>query len=117
MPDNLANNQGLPQSNFAFLQVWEDLTELMVRAQSAEAALKAGPAGPCDPRIAGFYARNALEYMVKLVFDLDSWLTHPRHDTGLMSSIHDKGFKDNLPYDLFPKLKLIIKLGNEAVHG
>ncbi|WP_438465557.1 DEAD/DEAH box helicase family protein [Marinomonas sp. PE14-40] len=117
MPDNLTNHQGLPQSNFAFLQVWEDLSELMVRAQSAEAALKASPAGPCDPRIAGFYARNALEYMVKLVFDLDTWLTHPRHDTGLMSLIHDKGFKDNLPYDLFPKLKLIIKLGNEAVHG
>ncbi|MFQ1885493.1 DEAD/DEAH box helicase family protein [Aeromonas veronii] len=86
-------------------------TEILARAQSAEANIKS------DPRIAGFYARNALELMVETVFDIDNWLTRPRHDVTLMSLIHDKGFKENLASNLFPKLKLVIKIGNEAVHG
>ena len=85
--------------------------EMLTRARNAEANIKS------DPRIAGFYARNALELMVETVFDVDNWLARPRHDTTLMSLIHDKGFKDNLSINLFPKLKLIIKIGNEAVHG
>ncbi len=86
-------------------------TEILARAQSAEANIKS------DPRIAGFYACNALELMVETVFDIDNWLTRPRHDVTLMSLIHDKGFKENLASNLFPKLKLVIKIGNEAVHG
>lgn len=85
--------------------------EILSRAKSAEANIKS------DPRIAGFYARNALELMVETVFDIDKWLSRPRHDTTLMSLIHDSEFKKNLRHDLFPKLKLIIKIGNEAVHG
>ena len=100
-----------PSSNFAFMDVWAELAELKARAQSAEANIYS------DPRIAGFYARNALELMVETVFDIDKWLNRPRHDTTLMSLIHDSEFKKNLRHDLFPKLKLIIKVGNEAVHG
>ena len=100
-----------PNSNFAFMQVWDQLAELMARAQNAEANIQS------DPRIAGFYARNALELMVETVFDIDKWLSRPRHDATLMSLIHDSEFKKNLRHDLFPKLKLIIKIGNEAVHG
>jgi type I restriction enzyme, R subunit len=100
-----------PNSNFAFMQVWDALDELMARAQNAEANIQS------DPRIAGFYARNALELMVETVFDIDKWLSRPRHDATLMSLIHDSEFKKNLRHDLFPKLKLIIKIGNEAVHG
>lgn len=84
---------------------------LLSRAQSAETSVKT------DPRIAGFYARNTLELMVEAVFDLDNWLQRPGYDKTLMSLIHDKEFKHNLSHGLFPKLKLIIKLGNEAVHG
>ena len=83
--------------------------EIQLRAKNAEANIKS------DPRIAGFYARNALELMVETVFDIDNWLTRPRHDATLMSLIHDKGFKQNLSSNLFPKLKLIIKIGNESV--
>lgn len=101
----------LPNSNFAFMKVWDALAELMARAQNAEANIQS------DPRIAGFYARNALELMVETVFDMDKWLSRPRHDATLMSLIHDREFKKNLRHDLFPKLKLIIKIGNEAVHG
>ena len=112
-------------SNFAFIQTAllaaqqssnaqrfiELGQELLSRAQSAEASVKT------DPRIAGFYARNTLELMVEAVFDLDNWLQRPGYDKTLMSLIHDKDFKQNLSHGLFPKLKLIIKLGNEAVHG
>ena len=110
-------------SNFSFFEVALEVqnisgdvfstscAEMLSRAQSAEANIKS------DPRIAGFYARNALELMVETVFDIDKWLSRPRHDATLMSLIHDSEFKKNLRHDLFPKLKLIIKIGNEAVHG
>lgn len=110
-------------SNFSFFEVALKIqnisgdvfstacAEMLSRAQSAEANIKS------DPRIAGFYARNALELMVETVFDIDKWLNRPRHDSSLMSKIHEPSFKKNLGYSLFPKLKLIIKIGNEAVHG
>ena len=77
-------------SNFAFFDVALDAqsatndlfsmrcAEILTRAKNAESNIKT------DPRIAGFYARNALELMVETVFDIDNWLTRPRHDTTLM---------------------------------
>ena len=107
-------------SNFGFMDValngGNDVyttrcAEMQTRAKNAESNIKT------DPRIAGFYARNALELMVETVFDIDNWLTRPRHDATLMSLIHDKDFKQNLETHLFPKLKLVIQVGNEAVHS
>ncbi|OEF93687.1 DEAD/DEAH box helicase family protein [Vibrio splendidus] len=107
-------------SNFGFMDValngGNDVyttrcAEIQTRAQNAESNIKT------DPRIAGFYARNALELMVETVFDIDNWLARPRHDATLMSLIHDKDFKQNLETHLFPKLKLVIQVGNEAVHS
>ena len=108
-------------SNFAFFELalkaadneafTASCSEILARAKNAETNIKS------DLRIAGFYARSALELMVELVFDLDKWLHRPRHDTTLMGLIHDSEFKKNLCHDLFPKLKLIIQLGNDAVHG
>jgi type I restriction enzyme R subunit len=107
-------------SNFAFMDVALNggcdvfttrCVEIQTRAKNAESNIKT------DPRIAGFYARNALELMVETVFDIDNWLTRPRHDATLMSLIHDKDFKQNLETHLFPKLKLVIQVGNEAVHS
>ncbi|PAU38499.1 restriction endonuclease subunit R [Vibrio coralliilyticus] len=115
-----AKGNSSQQSNFAFMDValngGNDVyttrcTEIQTRAQNAERNIKT------DPRIAGFYARNALELMVETVFDIDNWIARPRHDATLMSLIHDKGFKQNLTTNLFPKLKLVIKVGNEAVHS
>ncbi|MEZ9783421.1 restriction endonuclease subunit R [Vibrio breoganii] len=107
-------------SNFGFMDValngGNDVyttrcAEIQTRAQNAESNIKT------DPRIAGFYARNALELMVETVFDIDNGITHPRHDKGLMSLIHDRSFKQSLTTNIFPKLKLIILIGNEAVHS
>ena len=120
MSDTANSSPRAEGSNFAFMDAaltgGSDVyttrcTEIQTRAQSAESNIKT------DPRIAGFYARNALELMVETVFDIDNWLTRPRHDVTLMSLIHDKGFKQNLTTNLFPKLKLVIKVGNEAVHS
>ena len=61
---NSEDKSSQPSSNFAFMQVWDALAELMARAQNAEANIQS------DPRIAGFYARNALELMVETVFDI-----------------------------------------------
>ncbi|MFC5080613.1 type I restriction enzyme EcoKI subunit R [Vibrio thalassae] len=115
-----AEGRSSQKSNFAFMDValngGSDVyttrcAEIQTRAKNAERNIKT------DPRIAGFYARNALELMVETVFDIDNWLARPRHDVTLMSLIHDKGFKQNLTTNLFPKLKLVIKVGNEAVHS
>jgi len=119
----MSNTVSQSKSNFAFIEAalpvqtsasdtfTVSCEEILARAKSAEDNIKT------DPRIAGFYARNTLELMVETVFDIDNWLTRPRHDVTLMSLIHDKDFKKNLSTNLFPKLKLIIKIGNEAVHG
>lgn len=115
-----AKGNSSQQSNFAFMDValngGSDVyttrcAEIQTRAKNAERNIKT------DPRIAGFYTRNALELMVETVFDIDNWIARPRHDVTLMSLIHDKGFKQNLTTNLFPKLKLVIKVGNEAVHS
>lgn len=99
------------QSNFDFLSVWDACAELQARAKKAEAAIKS------DARVSCFYARNCVELMVETVFDIDNRLVRPKHDEGLMSLIHDKDFKENIKYSLFPKLKLVIQIGNSAVHG
>lgn len=119
MSDTVDSKGAQGGSNFAFMDIaikGDDLfssrcAEIQTRAKNAERNIKT------DPRIAGFYARNALELMVETVFDIDNWLTRPRHDVALMSLIHDSGFKQSLTTNLFPKLKLVIKLGNEAVHS
>ena len=123
MSESVNQSSSIQTSNFVFFEVALNTqsvlvdvfstrcAEIQTRAQNAESNIK------IDPRIAGFYARNALELMVDTVFDIDKWLTRPRHDATLMSLIHDKDFKQNLTSNLFPKLKLIIKVGNEAVHS
>ncbi|MEZ8028123.1 DEAD/DEAH box helicase family protein [Enterovibrio norvegicus] len=120
MSDTANSSPGAQGSNFAFMDVALNggsnvyttrCAEIQTRAKNAESHIKA------DPRIAGFYARNALELMVETVFDIDKWISRPRHDATLMSLIHDKGFKQNLTTNLFPKLKLVIQVGNEAVHS
>lgn len=98
-------------SNFDFLSIWQGIAEIQERAKKAEANVYS------DARVSCFYARNCLELLVEKVFDIDERLIRPRHDATLMSLIHDRGFKDNLKYSLFPKLKGIIQMGNQAAHA
>jgi type I restriction enzyme R subunit len=99
------------KSNFDFLSIFSGWDELKERAVKAESNIKQ------DTRVSCFYARSCLELMVETIYDLDKWINRPNHDATLMTLIHEKSFKDNLQQDLFLKIKLIIKMGNHAVHG
>ena len=77
-------------SNFDFLSIWQEAGEIQERAKKAEVNVYS------DARVSCFYARNCVELFVEKVFDIDERLIRPRHDTSLMSLIHDRGFKQNL---------------------
>lgn len=98
-------------SNFEFCSIWPEMAELAERAKKAESYIHS------DPRSSCFYARTAVELLVNTVFEIDSWVNKPRHDASLMSLIHEQSFKKNLKHGLFPKFKLVIKLGNESAHS
>ena len=68
------------------------------------------------PRTCAFYARRALERMVKWVYDRDGDLRKPYQDS-LAALIHEPTFRDILPPGLFHQVRLIHKLGNLAVHS
>jgi type I restriction enzyme R subunit len=59
--------------------------------------------------------RRALELAVKWVYSYDEDLTVPYQDN-LSSLIHNYSFKGVIDIKLFPMLKYIQKLGNNAVH-
>lgn len=59
--------------------------------------------------------RRALELAVKWIYSYDQDLTVPYQDN-LSSLIHDYSFKSVIDIKLFPMLKYIQKLGNNAVH-
>ena len=94
-------------SNFDFLkQEWRFLYE---DARAAERNVNTQPRGAC------FYARFTLEKAVHWLYDNDSYLRRPYEDT-LGALIHEKTFKENLRPGLFPKVRIVLINGNNAVH-
>ena len=95
-------------SNFAFLAAeWPDVHE---------AAAKAEAAVHPDPRTACFYARRALELAVHWAYKHDPELKLPYRDN-LSALIHEPTFKKAAGEAVFTKARLIVKLGNHAVHS
>jgi type I restriction enzyme, R subunit len=95
-------------SNFSFLAAeWPDVHE---------AAAKAEAAVHPDPRTACFYARRALELAVHWAFKHDPGLKVPYQDN-LSALIHEPTFKKAAGEAVFTKARLIVKLGNHAVHS
>jgi type I restriction enzyme R subunit len=95
-------------SNFPFLAAeWPDVHE---------AAAKAEAAVHPDPRTACFYARRALELAVHWAFKHDPELRMPYQDN-LSALIHEPTFKKTAGEAVFTKARVIVKLGNEAVHS
>jgi type I restriction enzyme R subunit len=95
-------------SNFAFLAAeWPDVHEA---AKKAEAAVHP------DPRTACFYARRALELAVHWAFKHDAALKVPYQDN-LSALLHEPTFKAAAGEAVFTKARVIVKLGNEAVHS
>src|SRR5688572_20081783 len=95
-------------SNFAFLAAeWPDVHEAAARAESAVHP---------DPRTACFYARRALELAVHWAFKYDAGLKVPYQDN-LSALLHEPTFKQAAGEAVFTKARVIVKLGNEAVHS
>ncbi len=80
-----------------------------------EAADRAITAVHPDPRTACFYARRALELTVNWLYQYDEALTLP-YQENLSALVHEPSFKRLVGEALFTKARLIIKIGNQAVH-
>ena len=81
-----------------------------------EAAGKAEAAVHTDPRTACFYARRALELAVAWAYKYDPALRLPYQDN-LSALIHDPSFKQVAGEAVFSKARVIVTLGNRAVHS
>lgn len=95
-------------SNFDFLKTeWRQIHEAADKAESAAIP---------DPRTACFYARRALELAVHWAFKYDGALRLPYQDN-LSALVHEPTFKKVAGEAIFAKAKVIITLGNRAVHS
>jgi len=80
------------------------------------AASKAEGAVRVDPRTACFYARRALELAVDWTYKHDPALRLPYQDN-LAALIHEPSFKQTAGEAVFNKARVIVTLGNRAVHS
>ncbi|WP_291992535.1 DEAD/DEAH box helicase family protein [Candidatus Accumulibacter sp. ACC003] len=95
-------------SQFSFLD--REWPAVFDAAQRAEAAVHA------DPRSACFYARRALELAVGWAYKHDAALKRPYQDT-ISALIHEPSFRQAAGEAVFSKARVIVTLGNRAVHG
>jgi len=95
-------------SNFTFLNEWPEIQQ---NAQQAESLVNS------DLRAACFYSRYTLERTVKWMYTYDKWLEQPCYDDKLNTLINQACFKASLSSGLFPKIKVVQKAGNNAVHS
>lgn len=94
-------------SNFAFLA--DDFPEVFDSAKKAEDYCLG------DPRSSAFHARRTVELLVQWVYRHDGGLTFP-YDERISALIHEPSFQALVGPAVFTKLKLIIRIGNKAVH-
>ncbi|MGH7034620.1 MAG: DEAD/DEAH box helicase family protein, partial [Stellaceae bacterium] len=95
-------------SQFGFLErEWPAVFDAAARAEKAVNA---------DPRTACFYARRALELAVQWAFKADRALKLPYQDS-LSALIHEPSFKQAAGEAVFAKAKIVVTLGNRAVHS
>ena len=95
-------------SNFHFLETeWPELWESTSKVESLART---------DARSCCFYARRMLELAIEWLYEHDSALKRP-YDDNLSALIYEPTFKQNLPGELFLKVKTIKEVGNLAVHS
>ncbi len=98
----------MSESNFQFLvPEWPALHEAAAKAESF--------AHP-DARTACFHARRAVEIAVHWLYKFDAKLRLPYQDN-LSALIHEPTFKQAVGDAVFNKARVIITLGNRAVHS
>jgi len=82
-----------------------------------ESAVEAETNVYAKPRTSLFYSRVTLERAVKWLYQNDNYLRYPAKEKPMLGDlIHERTFRDNLSPGMFNPLKLIVKLGNRAVH-
>jgi len=81
-----------------------------------DAASRTEAAVHSDPRTACFYARRALELGVAWAYKHDPALRLPYQDN-VSALIHEPSFKQTAGEAVFNKAKVLVTLGNRAVHG
>ena len=95
-------------SQFGFLRAeWQPVFESAARCEAAVYG---------DPRTSCFYARRALELAVAWLFKHDSSMRLPYQDN-ISALIHEPTFKQTVGEAIFSKARVIVTLGNRAVHG
>ena len=95
-------------SNFAFMPA--GLSDIASAAMKAESNIVG------DPRVACFHARFALETIVHWLYRHDSALRMP-YENSLGALLHEPTFQNLLPEVVFQKARVILKVGNLAVHN
>lgn len=95
-------------TQFAFLQ--REWPRVFGAVSKAEGAVRA------DPRTACFYARRTLELAVDWAYKHDPALRLPYQDN-LSALIHEPTFKRTAGEAVFNKARVIVTLGNRAVHS
>ena len=95
-------------SNFAFLP--SEFRALRESATKAEGHIMG------DPRAACFHTRFTLEAVMHWLYRHDSSLRMP-YDQGLGALLHEPCLQNLLPEGVFQKARLILKVGNQAVHN
>jgi type I restriction enzyme R subunit len=94
-------------SNFAFLAA--EFPDICDSAKRAEALAEG------DPRAAAFYARRTVELAVQWAYTHDQGLKFP-YQSNISALIHEPSFQKLAGQAVFAKAKIIIKIGNQAVH-
>ncbi|WP_045216942.1 DEAD/DEAH box helicase family protein [Desulfonatronovibrio magnus] len=82
----------------------------------ADSACKAEGHILSDPRAACFHARFALEAATHWLYRHDNSLNMP-YDQKLGALLHEPSFQNLLPEAVFQKARVILKMGNLAVHN
>jgi len=96
-------------SNFAFLENNPQFKSF------ASACIEAETSIAINPAVSAILSRRALELAVKWLYKSDSYLTVPYQDN-LSSLIHNRTFQDIIEPELFPLIRYVVKLGNNAAH-
>jgi type I restriction enzyme, R subunit len=95
-------------SNFEFLK--HEKQQFFDSASNAEALALSKPRGAC------FYARYTLEMAVQWLYANDASLRLPYDPHKLGALVHEPTFKQNMSSGVWNKVRVILKVGNQAVH-
>jgi len=95
-------------SNFKFLP--PEFRNIAGAASQAEGYIHG------DPRAACFHARFALEMVVHWLYAIDASLRMP-YERKLGALVHEPTFQNLLPQPVYQKVRVIQKMGNQAVHS